>query len=184
MSGGRYTRNPSTDGEMLEVVDDEDRVLRLETRRNIHLGGLMHRAVHVILCDTRGHIVLQRRAFSKDHYGGWWDISVGGHVGPGESYRSAAIREIAEEMGIHNAIPVHAAVLSPCELNGWEHIHLFACRIGRDVSPDPTEIIDHRWVTVDEFLANASPDSAKAQWRTTPTSVASIRAWEQAGRPL
>lgn len=183
MSAGDYQKDPSTDSELLEVVDEDDRVLRLESRRMIHLQGLLHRAVHVILSRADGSIVLQRRASTKDHYPGWWDLSVGGHVAPGEAYEQAAVREMAEEMGVRGAMPRLAAVLRPSRDNGWEHIHVFGCCIACAVRPDPREIMDHRWVAPEEFLQRASPEAADEAWRVTPTSVASIRAWWEAGAP-
>jgi 8-oxo-dGTP pyrophosphatase MutT (NUDIX family) len=54
----------------------------------------------VILQDTRGHIALQLRSpiptiVNPDHWG-----IFGGHIEPGESPETAAIREIAEELTI------------------------------------------------------------------------------------
>ncbi len=36
----------------------------------------------------------------KDIWPGWWDIAVGGVVTPGETFETAARRELAEEVGV------------------------------------------------------------------------------------
>ena len=89
------------DHELLEVVDAEGRVLRLEKRGRIHGNpSLAHRAVHVFVRSSEGGIYLQKRAHTKRVQPGKWDTSVGGHVNPGESYQQAASRELAEELGV------------------------------------------------------------------------------------
>ncbi len=37
----------SNQGEMLEVIDENDKTIGLETRAKIHQDGLLHREIHV-----------------------------------------------------------------------------------------------------------------------------------------
>ncbi len=56
-------------------------------------------AVHVILTDSEGRVLLMRRAGS-----GYADGQLGlpaGHVDLGETPTTSAVREIAEELGVH-----------------------------------------------------------------------------------
>ncbi len=95
---------PSTnenDGELLEVVDESGRVTGLATRGQCHGDpALAHRAVHVLVRNSKGDLFLQKRAATKRVQPGKWDSSVGGHLLPGESYEAAAKRELEEELGI------------------------------------------------------------------------------------
>jgi isopentenyldiphosphate isomerase len=127
----------------------------------------------VVLTDPAGRIVLQKRSERKDNLPGWWDVSVGGHVGPNESYLESAIREVGEEMGIHNSQPRWIGQLSPTAQTGWEFIHVFAIQTDGTIHPDPSEISEIQWLTSDEYLdrvANQSP-----QWRISPAGDQSIR---------
>lgn len=90
-------------GELVDEVDGEDRVLRVVTRREMRRGRLRHRAVFVAVTDGENRLLVHRRAMTKDVWPGWCDIAVGGVVSSGESYESAAIREVAEEVGIFDA---------------------------------------------------------------------------------
>lgn len=45
-------------------------------------------------------ILLQKRAACKDSFPGCWDVSCAGHLAAGETAESAAIAELAEELGI------------------------------------------------------------------------------------
>ena len=178
-----YHDAPETDGEILPVCDFDDRMTGTATRREIHEKNLIHRAVHVVLILPDGHIVLQKRGMRKDRYPGWWDVSVGGHVGVDETYVEAARREIAEEMGIPDAEPELAGIHTPAEWNGWEHIHVFHARIDCDPRPAAGEIEDWRGVTAEDFFQHADPDSDAEEWRVTPSCVESVRVWRKAGMP-
>ena len=62
---------------------------------------LLHKSVHIVVFDSSGEkILLQKRSHTKDIQPGKWDTAVGGHVAAGESVEAAAIRELAEELGI------------------------------------------------------------------------------------
>jgi isopentenyldiphosphate isomerase len=92
------TRDPGD--ELVEVVDENDRVLRVVTRREMRAGRLRHRAVFVAVVHPSGRLLVHRRSLLKDLWPGWWDIAVGGVVGVGEPYEVAAVRELAEEVGL------------------------------------------------------------------------------------
>jgi len=87
--------------ELFEVVDESGRVISLAPRSRCHGDpSLAHRSVHVFVFNAHGDIYLQKRSPRKDVQPGKWDTSVGGHLAPGESYLSAAARELAEELGV------------------------------------------------------------------------------------
>lgn len=86
--------------ELVEEVDEDDRVLRVVTRREMRARRLRHRAVFVAVVHPSGRLLVHRRSPTKDLWPGWWDIAVGGVVGVGEPYQLAAVRELAEEVGL------------------------------------------------------------------------------------
>lgn len=85
---------------MLTLVTEDDQVLGPVPRRLVHGNpSLVHRSTHVLVL-WEGRLLLQKRSATKDTEPGKWDTSVGGHVGFGQGYEEAAIREAAEELGI------------------------------------------------------------------------------------
>lgn len=86
--------------EMLEVVNENDEVIGLESRSAIHEQGLLHREIHIWFITPNGEIVFQHRAKDKDTYPDKLDATVGGHVEPGMSYEETAIKECKEETGL------------------------------------------------------------------------------------
>lgn len=94
--------NPSMSNlqEILEVVDDNDKVIGLETRAKIHQNGLLHREIHIWFITPKAEIIFQHRAKDKDTYPDKLDATVGGHVELGMSYEETAVKECREETGV------------------------------------------------------------------------------------
>ena len=86
--------------EMVDVVDDDDRVVATVSRTAMRAQRLQHRSVSVAVISTDGRLLVHRRADNKDVWPGMWDIAAGGVVAAGEGYLDAARRELAEELGV------------------------------------------------------------------------------------
>lgn len=91
---------PDLSQELLDLVDPQGVVIGQATRQRVHAEGLLHRAVHVLVLHPDGRLLLQKRALLKASWAGFWDTSVGGHVGAGEDPLQSALRECREELGI------------------------------------------------------------------------------------
>ena len=92
--------------ESVDVVDEDDRVVRTVTRSEMRRDRLRHRAVFVAVLDGSGRLLVHRRSITKDVWPGWLDLAVGGVVTSGETYVEAARRELAEEIGVVGIDPV------------------------------------------------------------------------------
>jgi isopentenyldiphosphate isomerase len=87
-------------GAILEVVNDDDVVIGVRERAEIHTLGLRHREVHVWFVLDNHDIIFQKRSATKDTCPNLLDATVGGHVEIGQTYEQAALIEIAEEAGM------------------------------------------------------------------------------------
>ncbi len=92
-------------GELVDIVDWRDEVIETVTRAQMRLLRLRHRAVFVVVMSARRQVLLHRRSDAKDLWPSRWDLAVGGVVASGESYEDAAIRELAEEVGVTGVVP-------------------------------------------------------------------------------
>jgi len=100
--------------ELIDLIDDDDRVVGRTDRRDMRARNLLHRAVYILVANTRHQLFVHQRTATKDIYPSHWDVTVGGVVDSGESYDEAASRELCEELGITEATlrplgPLHYA---------------------------------------------------------------------------
>jgi len=139
----------------------------------------MHRAVHLVVMNEKGEVLLQQRSARKDSHPGWWDISVGGHVDVGETYEDAATRELREELGIAGAFR-EVAQRSPAGENGWEFVRVYECRHEGPFAPNADEIDAVRWVPAAQLLTQFSPSLTDHETRITASGLEGIRLWAKA----
>jgi isopentenyldiphosphate isomerase len=89
--------------ELLDVVDDDDRVTGQALRTTVHQRGLQHRGIHIFLVTPEGKLLVQQRGWQRGTAPLALDCSVSEHVRAGEGYREAAVRGLAEELGVRRA---------------------------------------------------------------------------------
>jgi 16S rRNA (adenine1518-N6/adenine1519-N6)-dimethyltransferase len=94
--------------EIFDVVDAQNCVIGQARRKEIHAKGLLHRAIHIFWLKSDGQLCLQRRSYGKDSCPGLLSSSCAGHLDAGESYDTAAYRELGEELGFE---PPHGSLV-------------------------------------------------------------------------
>ncbi len=139
--------------EVFDVVDENDQVIRQESRATVHAEGLLHRAVHILVFNKYKEVFIQKRSLLKDTYPGAWDSSAAGHVDSGESYTACALRELEEELGIEldEEEIQELAQLSPSENTGWEFVHLYLARWDGQLRYPCSEIETGVWIKLEEL---------------------------------
>ena len=159
--------------EILEVVDERDRVIGMERRGVIHAEGLMHRSAQVLVFNSEGNLFIQKRSAGKDEFPGLWDCSAAGHVNPGEAYRECAQRELEEELGIREATGLERMCSFPASADtGFEHCMVFRCFHDGPMELQAEEIEEGRWLSpqeMDVWVADpglALTPSLRSIWRT------------------
>ena len=86
--------------ELLNIVDNDDKIIGEKTREEIYKEGLLHREIHVYFITPQKELIFQHRAKDKYTYPDLLDATVGGHVEIGDSYEKTAIKETREETGL------------------------------------------------------------------------------------
>ena len=96
--------------EKLEIYDLDENLIEVKERDEFYkeikekfkkTGKITKQVKRVLLLlmNSQGKIVLQRRSLSKQENSGLFDKTIGGHVEEGCSYEVALIKECAEELG-------------------------------------------------------------------------------------
>lgn len=156
----------SVSHELLDVVDENDTVIAVKTRGEIHARGLMHRAVHILVFNRKGQLFLQKRSMCKDEQPGKWDSSAAGRVDSGEDYLACARREIGEELGIDAVLDFELLFKLPASaLTGNEHCMVYRYDFDGPMVLHPEEIDAGSWISLasmDRRVAQADPDLTEA----------------------
>ena len=87
--------------EEIILVDEQDNVIGTMEKMEAHQKGVLHRAFSVVLFNSNGELLLQKRSKDKYHSGGLWTNTCCSHPLPDEAIRDAAQRRLQYEMGIN-----------------------------------------------------------------------------------
>ena len=141
--------------EILEVVDTSGCVVGAAPRKCVHGNNqLLHRVVHVIVCDSANRLLLQKRSLNKRVAPGRWDTSVGGHVDCDESIETAMYREMAEELGIRpRSLEFAYQYIHSNEFES-ELVFTYTCRHDGPIVFNPEEIDAVKFWETTEIEAN------------------------------
>ena len=93
-----------SDDEWIDVVDERDHVVGRATRRQMREHNLLHRNASVLCLDSQDRVFVHQRMPTKDVFPNLYDLFASGVVMAGESYETAAARELAEELGVVGAL--------------------------------------------------------------------------------
>ena len=87
--------------EMLDVVGENDKVVRKAARKEVRENVLLHRTSRVVVFNRLGELFVQKRSKNKKTFASHWDIGIAETVKSGEDYEKAALRGLNEEAGIN-----------------------------------------------------------------------------------
>jgi 16S rRNA (adenine1518-N6/adenine1519-N6)-dimethyltransferase len=157
---------PQHDGEQFDIVDENDNVVGTKLRTEVHDRNLLHRAVHILVFNQAGELLLQKRSAWKDREPSKWDSSAAGHLEPGESYEAGAIRETEEELGIRPKLTPLGKIRA-CSNTGQEFVEVFTAQHEEPFVLPPSEIEDAMFVPVEEvktWIGARPQDFAPGFW--------------------
>lgn len=153
--------------ELIDVVDEHDKVLTQATRREMRLRNLRHRCVYVLVFNSAGQLFVHQRTQSKDIFPGYWDVAIGGVLTAGEDYDTGARREVAEELGVRG-VPLRR--LFPMRYEDRENKVqglVYSCTADQPFQFQASEIAAGEWLDLDVLLERTEhdkfcPDSLEA----------------------
>ncbi|WP_329351425.1 NUDIX domain-containing protein [Streptomyces sp. NBC_01261] len=154
--------------EILDIVDENDRVTGQSPRGEAYAQGLRHRAVFIRTRDAAGRVFVHRRTPTKLVFPSLYDMFVGGVVGAGESYDDAALREAEEELGV-SGLPRPTFLFKFLYDDGagqtwWSAVYEVRCEL--PVSPQVEEVAWH------DFLEEGEIERRLEDWQWVPDGVA------------
>ena len=125
---------------------------KMEAHKN---GGTLHRAFSVFVFNTKGELLLQRRALHKYHSGGLWTNTCCSHPRPGETVREAGHRRLEEEMGMQCKLVELFSFEYKAELDGgmteWELDHVLLGLSDKEPSINEEEVAEFKYMALDDI---------------------------------
>jgi len=137
------------------LVDENDNEIGTEEKMKAHQEGKLHRAFSIFVFNSKGQLLLQKRAKSKYHSGGLWTNTCCSHPNPGESLEKAVQRRLKEEMGFYCELKeIFSFVYKANFDNGlteYEYDHVFMGKFDGEPNPNPEEVDEWKWVSLEEL---------------------------------
>ena len=144
--------------QLLVLVNEQDEPIGLMEKMEVHQKALLHRAFSVFLFNSKGEMLLQRRALEKYHSGGLWTNTCCSHPFPHETPSQAATRRMREELGFETSVNpafsfIYKAALDN-ELTEYEFDHVLIGQYDGKVFPNKDEVVDYCYMNMDELRGN------------------------------
>ena len=162
--------------ERFPIVDENDREIGTASRREVHENNFRHRAIHILIFNGSGEVLLQKRSPWKDRHPLLWDSSAAGHVEANEQYNETAARELREELGVAAHVrPI--GKLPASEKTGQEFITVYESEHDGPFCYPSDEISAVEFFpinVVERWLANKPEDFAPGfveSWRLFKTKL-------------
>lgn len=139
-------------------------VLDLYTKDRIKTGQTMIRGdkqpedtyrlvVHICIFNKDGQMLIQQRQPFKSGWSNMWDFSAGGSVISGEDSRTAAEREVKEELGVDISLENKRPALTLSFSHGFDDVYLCEKEIDIDsLQLQYEEVQAARWASIGEIL--------------------------------
>ncbi len=151
--------------EEVVLVDSNDKETGFEEKLKTHKEGKLHRAFSIFVFNSKGELLLQKRAETKYHCGGLWTNTCCSHPRPGELLKEAVHRRLKQEMGfdclLNEVFSFSYKVKFENNLVENEFDHVFSGKFDGEPKPNPEEASAFKWVGVEELKKDIKKNPGK-----------------------
>lgn len=141
--------------DMVILVDEQDNEIGYSEKLKAHQTGILHRAFSVLIFNSKGEMLLQKRASNKYHSAGLWTNACCSHPRPNEAMLIAVGRRLNEEMGIETQPTFAYKFIYETELdnNLIEHEldHVFIAHYNNAPNINAEEVADWKFASVNSI---------------------------------
>lgn len=142
------------------LVDERDNAIGTMEKMEAHHKGVLHRAFSILLFNSKGEVLLQKRAACKYHSGGLWTNTCCSHPLPDESLEAATRRKLKQEMGIDLSLQFAYKFIYRTELEKGliehEYDHVFVGTFNGEPKINTEEVEDWKFADLKNLKADIS----------------------------
>ncbi|MFT4108840.1 NUDIX hydrolase [Propionicimonas sp.] len=144
--------------ELVALYDEDGKACGSAPRSRMRAENLHHAATAVVVRDPLGRIYVHRRTNTKDVYPGRRDFAAGGVIAAGEDPDTAALRELAEELGITGVPLTPLASGSYADDHTSYHGFCYTVTWAGPIYWQPEEVAGGEWVSPESLAAAIAAD--------------------------
>lgn len=137
--------------EYVILVDENDNLVGTAEKMDAHKNPKLHRAFSIFIFNSKGEMLIQKRAENKYHCPGMWANTCCSHPRPGESLEKAVHRRLQEEMGFDTELVKAFSFIYKAEFdNGLteeEYDHIFVGKWDGTPKINLQEVAEHKWIS-------------------------------------
>lgn len=137
------------------LVDENDQETWLWEKMDVHKRGVLHRAISVLILNSKWEMLLQQRAMWKYHCPWLRSNATCTHPFPNEHNIDAAHRRLQEEMWFDTDLKEIFQFRYIAHFDNWltenEYDHVFLGHYDGEINPNPDEVNDYKWISVEEL---------------------------------
>lgn len=166
--------------EWVVLLDESGEPIGTADKATVHSAQTpLHLAFSCYVFNSRGEMLVTRRALSKVAWPGVWTNSFCGHPGPSESFEDAIARRAHAELGVkvHTVSNIlkdfRYRAVDASGIVEWEVCPVFTAHCDTQPQPNPDEVAEYRWVS--PVTVHAAVQSAP--WAFSPWMVEQAEQW-------
>ena len=141
--------------EYVILVDEHDNELGVMEKMQAHVEGKLHRAISIVIINSKKELLLQQRAYHKYHSAGLWTNTCCTHPKQGETPEITAHRRLHEEMGMTCELEYkfnfiyHTTLANQLIENELDYLYVGMC----DTLPiiNPNEVAAYRYASIKDI---------------------------------
>lgn len=138
------------------TVDENDQITGLLDKLQAHQKGVLHRAVSVLIFNSKGEWLIQQRNLQKYHSGGLWSNTACSHPYFKESNLKCAERRLEEEMGMKCSLEKKFSFIYKANLeNGLiehEYDHVYFGTSDELPNINKEEVAEYQYISTPKLL--------------------------------
>jgi len=143
--------------EQVILVDENDNAIGTMEKMEAHQKGLLHRAFSILVFNSKGQLLLQKRSLKKYHSGGLWTNTCCSHPRPDEDILYAMRRKLRQEMGIDVTPAFSHKFIYRIDLENnlteHEYDHVYVARYDGEPLINHDEVDEWRFEDLDHLKA-------------------------------
>lgn len=144
--------------EYVILVDERDNELGVMEKMQAHIEGRLHRAISIVIINSKKELLLQQRAHHKYHSAGLWTNTCCTHPKQGETSEITAHRRLHEEMGMTCELEYKCNFIYQTTLanqlieHELDYVYVGVC----DALPiiNPEEVAAYHYASIDDIEKN------------------------------